>query len=115
MATPTPSRTAACTLNSRTKEITVKVVILVLLGLLFGFGHGWAASRFYGPERQAGFHLGVVQGALMPAALPGLLMGHDLPIYASNNIGRGYKIGFLLGVNFCGTLFFGIGFWPVRR
>jgi hypothetical protein len=115
MATPTPGQTPTHTLSPRAKEVAVKGVILVLLGLLFGLGHAWMASRYYGPERRAGFHLGVVQGAVMPAALPGLLMGNDLPIYAPNNIGRGYKIGFLLGINFCGTLFFGVGFWPMRR
>jgi hypothetical protein len=93
----------------------MKAAILVLLGVLLGLGQGWAASRFYGPERVAGFHLGVIQGALMPAALPSLLMGKDLPIYAPNNIGRGYKIGFLVGINFCGTVFFGIAFWRPRK
>ena len=43
-----------------------------------------------------------MEGALMPAALPGLLMGHDLPIYAVNNTGRGYRIGYILGLNTCG-------------
>lgn len=115
MATLAPNQTATFAPVCRAKQIAVKMAILVLLGLVFGFGHGWAASRFYGPERVAGFHLGVVHGALMPAALPSLLMGKDLPIYAPKNIGRGYNIGFLLGVNFCGTLFFGVGFWPITR
>jgi len=97
------------------KQIRIKVAILVLLGLILGFGQGWVATRFYSPEIRAGFHLGLVQGTLMPTALPGLLMGKDLPIYAPNNTGRTYKIGFLIGINFCGTLFFGIGFWPMRR
>jgi hypothetical protein len=115
MVTPTPSQTATRTPSPKAKEVVIKAAILILLGLLFGFIHSWAATRYYSPERQAGFHLGVVQGALMPAALPGLLMGNDLPIYAPNNIGRGYKIGFLLGINACGTLFFGVGFWPMRK
>ena len=51
----------------------------------------------------------------MPAALPGLLMGNDLPIYAPNNSGRAYKIGYILGLNSCGTCFFGIAFWQPRR
>jgi hypothetical protein len=115
MATPTPSQTAPRTPSPKAKEVAIKATILILLGLLFGFIHSWAAKRYYSPDRQAGFHLGVMQGALMPSALPGLLMGNDLPIYAPNNIGRGYKIGFLLGINACGTLFFGVGFWPMRK
>ena len=94
----------------------MKIVILVGLGLLLGFGHGWASSsRFYSPERVAGFPTGVIQGMLMPAALPALLMGKDLPIYAPNNTGRGYKIGFLFGINCCGMLFFGVAFRRPRR
>jgi len=84
------------------------------MGLLLGFAHGWAAQRFYSPDRLAGFHSGVLQGAMIPAALPALLTGKDLPIYAPNNIGRGYNIGYILGINTCGTLFFGIGFWRPR-
>ena len=115
MATPNPSQTATQNPSPRAKQVAVKATILILLGLLFGFAHGWAAKRFYSPERVAGFHSGVIQGALMPTAMPGLLMGNDLPIYAPNNTGRCYKIGFLLGVNTCGILFFGIGFWPMRK
>ena len=59
--------------------------------------------------------MGVLHGMLMPAALPGLLMGNDLPIYAPNNTGRTYNIGYAFGVNCCGTLFFGISFWQPRR
>jgi len=51
----------------------------------------------------------------MPAALPGLVGGKDLPIYAPNNEGRAYKIGYILGLNTCGTMFFGVAFWQPRR
>jgi hypothetical protein len=47
----------------------------------------------------------------MPTALPALLMGNDLPIYAPNNVGRAYNIGYIFGINACGMLFFGVGFW----
>jgi hypothetical protein len=115
MATPVPNPTATSGLSPRLKHWVVKISVLVLLGLLFGFGHGWAASRYYGPERVAGFHMGLLHGALMPAALPALLSGKDLPIYAPRNEGRPYNIGYILGINSCGTLFFGIGFWPMRK
>lgn len=116
MTAPDPDQTAARVPCPWVKEVTVKIVILVALGLLLGFGHGSAASsRFYSPERVAGFHSGVIQGMLMPAALPALLMGKDLPIYAPNNTGRTYNIGFLLGVNTCGIVFFGIAFWRPRK
>jgi len=115
MNTPEPTQTTTSIPRSTLKEVTVKIAILVLLGLLLGLGHGWAASRLYSPTRIAGFHTGVVEGALMPAAMPSLLMGKDLPIYAPNNTGRCYNIGFLLGINTCGTVFFGIAFWRPRK
>jgi hypothetical protein len=51
----------------------------------------------------------------MPCALPYLLAGWDLTIYAEVNSGRGYKLGYTLGVNGCGALFFGFVFWRVNR
>ena len=100
---------------SKAKELTIKIVALTLLGVALGCAQGWASSRCYKPDHVAGFNVGVLHGILMPAALPGLLMGNDLPIYAPNNSGRTYNIGFAVGVNCCGTLFFGISFWQPRR
>jgi hypothetical protein len=101
---------------STAKVIVIKIIILVLLGVLLGLAQGWASSsRFYSPDRLAGFHSGVMQGILMPAAMPALLMGSDLPIYAPNNTGRVYKIGYCFGVNICGTVFFGVAFWHPRK
>ena len=96
------------------KFILNKSVAMTVLTLALALLQGWAAPRFYKPERTAGFRMGILQGALMPAALPGLLLGHDLPIYAPNNSGRGYNIGYILGINACGTLFFGVAFWHPR-
>lgn len=99
---------------SLTKFIVVKCVAMTAITLALVFLQGWAAPRFYKPGRMAGFKIGLLEGALMPAALPGLLTGHDLPIYAPNNSGRSYNIGYILGINACGTLFFGVGFWHPR-
>ena len=54
-----------------------------------------------------GFTAGIAHGALMPCGFPMLLAGQDLPIYAERNSGRTYKLGYTLGVNLCGALFFG--------
>jgi hypothetical protein len=88
---------------------------LVALGLLLGLGYGWAAPRFYEPDRTAGFPLGVLHGSLMPMALPSLLLGKDVPIYAPRSTGRNYKLGYILGINLCGLLFFGSAFWRPRN
>ena len=97
------------------KRLALKVATLVLLGVLFGFGYDWAAPRFYGPDQLAGFRLGVLHGALMPVALPSLLLGRDVPIYATNNTGRTYKLGYIAGINLCGLVFFGSAFRKPRK
>ena len=93
----------------------MKAATLVLSGLVLGFGYDWAAPRFYGPESVAGFRLGILHGALMPVALPSLLLGKDVPIYAERNEGRNYKLGYIVGINACGFVFFGLAFWRPAR
>ena len=63
----------------------------------------------------AGFAQGMLHGALMPGALPHLLLGEDVTIYSPHNSGRLYKLGYTVGVNGCGAIFFGIFFWRVGR
>lgn len=100
---------------SKARVTVIKIIAMTVISLGLGFAHNYASTRYYQPDYVAGFHTGLLEGALMPAALPGLLAGHDLPIYAPNNIGRGYKIGYILGLNTCGTFFFGVAFWQPRR
>ena len=116
MALPASHAEAAQGRQSLAKRLAVKVVTLALLGLMLGFGYDLAAPRFYGPERAAGFWLGFLHGALMPTALPGLLLGKDVPIYASNRTGRTYKLGYIAGIDLCGLVFVGYAFWrPPNR
>jgi hypothetical protein len=112
-ATPPPGVPAPAW--SRKKEIVVKIVLLTLLTALLGVAQGWSATHCYKPDYEAGFHMGLLHGFLMPSALPGLLLGKDPPIYAPNNSGRPYKIGYLFGINSCGTIFFGVSFWRPKR
>jgi len=114
MPTPAPDPNATITSSSNVRGQAIKIAALVVMSLALGFGYDRAAPRTYAPERVAGFFTGMMHGALMPAALPTLVFGKDLPIYARNNEGRGYNIGFILGLNACGTLFFGIGFWQPK-
>ena len=100
---------------SKAQVVIIKIIVLTALSVALGVTQGWASSRTYKADHVAGFQLGLLHGMLMPAALPGLLMGHDLPIYAPNNAGRAYNIGYIFGINTCGTIFFGIGFWQPRR
>ena len=96
---------------SKTKAIIIKIIALTVVTLVLCFSQSWASTRYYRPDYVAGFPTGLLEGALMPAALPGLLSGKDVPIYAPNNLGRPYKIGFILGLNGCGTFFFWLVFW----
>jgi len=100
---------------SKARLITIKIIVLTALALALGFLQDWASTRCYRPDHVAGFHMGLLHGMLMPAALPGLLMGNNLPIYAPNNSGRPYNIGYIFGINTCGTVFFGAAFWQPRR
>ncbi len=102
-------------LAARLRTWTVKIASLLITGLIFGLAYDWAAPRFYRPETVAGFWHGTLHGALMPAALPSLLMGRDPPIYAVNNAGRYYKLGYIAGINLCGLLFFGLAFRPSAK
>ena len=80
---------------------------------------GWTLNRLSASlehhARPAGFSRGLLQGALMPMALPNLLVGKDVAIYSQNNTGVTYKLGYTTGVNACGAVFFGIFFWRVSR
>lgn len=90
--------------------VRVLVVAAVAVGVtrLLTRGMQWDARQ---PE-PAGFRRGLLHGAAMPLAWPGLLAGQDIRIYADRNTGRTYKLGYTLGVNACGALFFG---WSYRR
>ena len=115
MPTQAPNENATSTVSPKVKPQAIKIAALVLLSLALGFGYDRTAPRTYEPERVAGFFTGMMHGALMPAALPTLVFGKALPIYAQNNVGRGYNIGFILGLNTCGTLFFGVAFWHPKK
>ena len=92
-----------------------KALTLLVAGLVLGFGYNWAAQRFYGEDKTPGFWVGTLHGALMPAALPTLLSGVNVPIFATRNSGRSYKLGYIAGINLCGLFFFGLAFRPSRK
>jgi hypothetical protein len=82
-------------------------------------GIGWTLNRTeqaldHDPA-PAGLGRGLLHGALMPLALPNLLIGRDVPIYAVHNTGVSYKLGYTAGVNACGALFFGFFYWRLHR
>jgi uncharacterized membrane protein YciS (DUF1049 family) len=92
-----------------------RLAFLIALGFAIGWVLNHAEAALERRHEPAGFFRGAVQGALMPITMPNLIFGNDVAIYAANNTGRTYKIGYTLGVNTCGLLFFGFFFWRVRR
>jgi hypothetical protein len=63
-----------------------------------------ADSRLANPP---GLFRGMLHGAVMPMAWPALLTGSNQEVYAEKNSGRMYKLGYSLGVNVSGLIFFG--------
>jgi hypothetical protein len=105
----------ASRMPSRLREGIKKAVRLILLGLALAWFYEWATPRFYPSEGRVGFWHGMLHGALMPMAMPGLLVGKDATIYAANNSGRLYKLGYVFGINICGLIVFGTAFGRPRR
>ena len=100
---------------ARLLGVLKRVAMFVAFGLAIGWMLHRAETYFTQRPEPAGFGCGLVQGALMPIALPGLLLGRDVTIYAPHNTGRTYKLGYTTGVNGCGLIFFGFFFWRVRQ
>jgi hypothetical protein len=92
-----------------------KIVVFVVVAVVMGWIYGWASPRVYPPDARVGFGHGVIHGALMPLALPSLVMGLDVDIFAAHHTGRSYKIGYICGINLCGLIFFGSAFWRPKR
>jgi hypothetical protein len=100
---------------ARRKLWLKKIIYFLTASLLLGWFYGWASPRAFPKDKTMGFGYGMLHGALMPLALPSLLMGQDVQIFASDSSGRIYKIGYICGINLCGLSFFGPLFWRPRR
>lgn len=97
------------------RRIIIRIFSIVLAATIFSCIIGWAMKESGKDEAPAGFGRGLLHGAIMPAAMLNLLIGNDVTIYASNNTGRMYKLGYTTGVNSCGAIFFGVFFWRIMR
>jgi hypothetical protein len=97
------------------KRLLRKAMVLAIVTVAFGWFYGWASPWAFPKNTTAGFGRGILHGALMPLALPSLVIGRDVEIFAADNSGRGYKIGYICGINVCGLAFFGPLFWRPKR
>jgi hypothetical protein len=75
---------------------------LVIAGILLGYVYAAVSPLVYPKDRPLGFAFGFAHGGLMPMALPSLVIGKNVPIFAENNNGRFYKLGYICGINVCG-------------
>jgi hypothetical protein len=91
------------------------LALVLVLALAIGSVLNRVAGSLGRDGRPAGFARGLLQGALMPLAMPNLFVGRDVVIYSQNNTGIKYKLGYTAGVNGCGAIFFGILFWRFSR
>jgi hypothetical protein len=92
-----------------------KIATFLICSTLLGWFYGWSSPRAFPKNKTLGFGYGILHGALMPLALPSLLLGQDVEIFATDNSGRPYKIGYICGINLCGVAFFGPLFWRPKR
>lgn len=97
------------------RRIFSRVLSLVIAAVIIACATNLLTRLANQQRGPAGFLRGVVHGALMPCALPSLLVGKNVPIYAAENTGRTYNLGYTVGVNGCGAIFFGALFFRLVR
>jgi hypothetical protein len=99
----------------RLVRLAISIACIFAIAVIVGAALNRAAAALERSGKEAGFCQGMLQGALMPMAMPSLLVGRDVTIYAESNTGRSYKLGYTAGVNACGAIFFGYAFWRWKR
>ena len=81
------------------RQTAVSILRRLVFILVFTIAFTAVLNRPVQLTQVAGFGRGVLDGALMPGAMPPLLMGRDVTIYAANNSGRSYKLGYTVEGN----------------
>jgi hypothetical protein len=99
----------------RVGNVLYRVAFIIALAFSIGLLLNKISAHYESDNRPAGLFRGMLQGALMPMSMPNLLLGKDVIIYSEKNTGRSYKLGYTLGTNTCGAIFFGLFFWRFSR
>jgi hypothetical protein len=97
------------------RRIVARLLAVAVVATIMVWVVQQSSARLDTSSQPAGLARGLLHGALMPMALPNLLIGRNPTIYAPNNTGRLYKLGYTAGVNGCGLIFFGFFFWRLSR
>ena len=93
------------------KHRILRLAVFISVTVLSGWFYQWVSPWAFPVDTTPGFGYGMLHGAMMPLALPALVMGKDVEMFARENSGRYYKIGYICGINLCGLVFFGPLFW----
>lgn len=115
MSTPPNSTATASPALARWGRLVARLLLLLLLSLLAARLLNFASATMKNRIEPAGFWSGALHGACMPCTWPALALGQEVELYAHNNTGRPYKLGYTLGVNACGALFFGLLYRRLSR
>jgi hypothetical protein len=91
-----------------------RLLIVAIVAVSLGWIVQRSSAALDRDPAPAGFGRGMLHGAIMPMAMPNLIVGLDVTLYAPNNTGRAYKLGYTAGVNVCGLLFFSYFSWRIR-
>jgi len=102
-------------MNARWPRILLRFFLIIAATYAVGWVMNQSVLRAGDRAEAPGFGTGMIHGALMPGAMPSLLFGKDIVIYAPRNNGRLYKLGYTFGVNVCGALFFGLFYSRLNR
>lgn len=98
----------------RLGRLLARLLIVAIVAMSLGWIVQRSSAALDRDPSPAGFFRGVLHGAIMPMAMPNLIVGLDVTLYAPNNTGRTYKLGYTAGVNVCGLLFFSYFSWRIR-
>lgn len=115
MSEPAPASPATPPQPRRWGQIFRRVLLVIVFALAMGWAQGQLSRVMHRSAGTAGFVIGLVDGGTMPLALPTLLVGDNPPLFATDHNGRPYKIGFILGINLIGLIFFGFLFTRLER
>src|SRR6266568_219848 len=115
MQSMTDPRPAAWPNQNKWWKFGYRLVLFLILASLIGWTLNRISNSLERSSQPAGFGRGMLQGALMPMAMPNLLVGNNVTIYSTHNTGLHYKLGYTMGVNMCGALFFGFFFLRLNQ
>ena len=115
MQLPEPSQAPSQNRLLRALRLTFRLALIIIITYGFGWVLNKSATSADARPDAAGFGQGMLHGALMPGAMPTLLLGKNVVIYSENNNGRLYNLGYTCGVNAMGAFFFGSFYLRLSR